>query len=392
MSLHQYLINRTLACSILLFTLLGLLACQSPNQQEDPAQIRIGFLAPINALTTGISNPSTRNSAQLAINEVNEAGGLLVNGQAYQIVLVEGDDGGTPETAAQTALRLINQENVVAIIGPPFSSTALAVAPLANEAGIPLITPTATNPEITPNRPYIFRATFDDNFQAIALANFIHADLAYNRVAVLYDISNNYSQSLAETFTTAFSQNGGNIVAIETYTADTNINFTSQLQQIEAAQPEAIFLPNPTNDVLIQGAAIREMGLTATLIGGDSWQGQRLSAEGSFAGSFFSGNYCRDMNNETISRFVHTYEAAYDSVPDGLAALTYDSFGLLFAAIQAQNSIDTDSIKDGLYNITYDGVTGPIKFDTNGNPINKNVAIWTITESDRHCYAIISPE
>jgi branched-chain amino acid transport system substrate-binding protein len=375
-----------------LFILLPLaIACQGPTEATERPSIHVGLIAPINPDSTGPTGFSALNSARLAVSEINEAGGLLVGGQAHQIVLVEGDDGGTAETAAQTAQRLINQENVVALIGPPFSGTALAVAPLANVAKIPLITPTATNPEITPGRPYVFRATFDDNFQAVALASFIHSDLAYDRVAVLYDISNDYSRGLAETFRDSFSQLGGDVVAMETYTADTNESFSEQMQRIAASQPQAIFLPNFTSDVIRQRNEIREIGLEATLIGSDSWQGQRLSDDGGFVGSFFSGNYCRDMSNDSIRGFVEKYEAAFDAVPDGMAALTYDAFGLLFAAIQAEDSFEADIIQQGLYNVRYEGVTGPIIFDEDGNPDNKNVAIWIIDETERRCHAVIAP-
>lgn len=373
----------------LVFTLFLLSACNDQATPDEQPEIRIGLLTPIDA--TNVMSSTPLNAAQLAVDEINETGGLLVNGQRHRITLIAEDDGGTAETAVQTALRLINQENIVALVGPPFSSTALFVAPLANEARIPLITPTATNPEITPGRPYVFRATFDDNFQGIALANFIQSNLGYSRVAILYDITNNYSRGLAETFNNAFTSYGGEVVVIETYTADTADNFTEQLQRIAAAQPQAIFIPNSTNDVLIQGAEIRNMGLEATLIGGDSWQGQRLSEQGQFVGSFFSGNYCRDLTNDTIRRFVEAYEDRFGIVPDGLAALTYDSFGLLFATIQAQNSFEADMIRDGLYSILYEGVTGPIVFDADGNPMNKNVAIWMIGETERSCYTVISP-
>jgi branched-chain amino acid transport system substrate-binding protein len=386
MTLQFHNIFRALLGSALLFGLLWLTACNEPTTSDNLPEIRIGLLAPLDSA----AGQSALNSATLAVTEINDTGGLLLGGQPYIITLVAENDGGTAETAVQAAQRLINQENIVALVGPPFSATALPVAALANESRIPLLTPTATNPEITPNRPYVFRATFDDNFQAVALASFIRNELVYDRVAVLYDVSNDYSRGLAETFRVAFTERGGEIVAFESYTADTNTSFTNQLQQIAASQPQAIFLPNYTSDVLRQGNEIEALGLDVTLIGSDSWQGDRLSAQGNFVGAFFSGNYCRDLDNEIIRRFVETYEDNFTTTPDGVAALTYDSFGLLFAVMQEQDSFEADIIQNGLYNIVYEGVTGPIVFDTNGNPDNKNVAIWIIEEDDRRCYTVIA--
>jgi branched-chain amino acid transport system substrate-binding protein len=377
---------------ILFLTLWGLTACQSPPPPDPPAaEIRIGLLAPLSGPLAATAGQAMLDSATLAVKAVNEAGGLLVDGRRHPVRLIEADDGGTPETAMQAAQRLINQENVVAIIGPPFSGTALHVAPFVNEARIPLITPTATNPRITPGYAYVFRSTFDDNFQGVALARFIKDEFNANRAAILYDLTNEYSQGLADTFRTAFTQLDGEIVLVETYTADTNEDFTIQLERIAQSGAEILFLPNLTNDVLRQGQQINEMGLDLILIGGDSWNGARLSEHGGFAGSFFSGNFCRDLTNERIRRFVEKYEATYSQTPDGVISLTYDTFGLLFAVIEAENSFAPDNIQNGLYNIVYDGIVGRITFDTDGNPINKNVAIWKIDETTRACYTVVSP-
>jgi branched-chain amino acid transport system substrate-binding protein len=394
MSPQLYIQPVRILTGILFLSLWGLVACQTPSTPEPtavPTEIRIGLLAPFSGPNAATAGQATLNSANLAIAEINEAGGLLVGGRHYLVELVPEDDGGTRETAVAAAQRLINQENVVAIIGPPYSGTTLAVAPIANEARIPLITPTATNPDITPGLPYVFRATFDDTFQAIALAHFISQGLAANHVAVLYDVSNDYSRGLAETFHHAFSERQGEIVAFETYTADTSDDFTGQLERIAQSQAEVLFLPNFTDHVLRQGQQAKAMGLNLTFIGGDSWNGERLSAQGDFVGAFFSGNYCRDLSNETIRRFVEKFETTYGQVPDGMVALTYDAFGLLFAAIEAENSFEPDNIKDGLYNISYNGITGTITFDPNGNPDNKSVPIWKIEETTRACYTEVSP-
>jgi branched-chain amino acid transport system substrate-binding protein len=132
-----------------------------------------------------------------------------------------------------------------------------------------------------------FSGTFDDNFQAVALASFIHSNLAYDRVAVLYDISNNYSRELAETFQQAFSQRGGDVVAVETYTADTN----TILQRADSALSPPVsrrlsFCPTSPAMCCASATKFEEIGLDVTLIGSDSWQGERLSAEGLCWGLF----------------------------------------------------------------------------------------------------------
>jgi branched-chain amino acid transport system substrate-binding protein len=380
--------------SVILFLGLGwLTACQETSAPEPTTstEIRIGLLAPLSGPLAATTGQALLNSARMAVAEINDAGGLLIDGQHYPVVLVEADDGGTPETAVQSAQRLINQENVVAIVGPPFSGTTLHVAPLANEARIPLITPSATNPQITPGRPYVFRTTFDDNFQGVALARFIKDEFNANRAAILYEITNEYSHGLAMTFQEAFVDLGGEITVVETYTADTNEDFSRQLESIAQSQVNILFLPNYTSDVLQQRQQLQEMGLNPILIGGDSWDGSRLSEDGGFAGSYFSGNFCRDLTNEKIRTFVEKFETTYNRTPDGLITLTYDTLGLLFAVMEAENSFAPDNIQNGLYNIVYEGVTGTITFDTDGNPINKAVAIWKIDETTRACYTVVTP-
>ncbi len=374
--------------TVILFALLPFLfaACSA-----SPGEIKIGVLAPLSGQYAETSGQPMVDAVQLAVDQVNAAGGLEVNGRRYEIVLVVEDDAANPETAVSAARKLINQDAVMALIGPPFSSAAIPVADVAEQAGVPMISPTSTNTQTTLDKTFVFRATFVDVFQGAAMARFTLDELGMNRAAVLYDIANSYNRGLAETFQSAFiAAAGGKIVAFESYTTDENVDFSEQLNVIAAADPDVLFLPNNTDDVLLQAEQARQMGINATILGGDSWEGERLMGQTPFDDAYFSGHFCRDDKIEAVRLFNDQFESAYGREPNGLIALSYDSANLLLAAMQTQTELTPKSIRDGLYAVEFNGVTGEISFTDSGDPV-KSVAIWRIKGDERACYQLINP-
>jgi branched-chain amino acid transport system substrate-binding protein len=355
-----------------------------------PETVKIGLIVPTSGEHADSTGLPAVNAAQMAVDEVNEAGGLLVGDARYQIELIVADNEGVPETAVSAAHHLINQEGVVAIIGPMFSSNAIPVGKVAEAAQIPMISPTSTNLETTLDKEFVFRASFVDDFQGQAMARFAYETLGIQKTAVLYDVASSYNQGLAATYEAAFKALGGEVVVAETYTTDRNDDFVEQLTAIQAHSPGALFLPNYTDDVLIQGQQARDLGIDAVILGGDSWEASRLAPHAIFENSFFSGHYCRDKSISIVRDFSDRFEALYGREPNGLMALTYDSMHLLFAAMQNQNNVTPEAIQAGLYQNTYEGITGIIAFENSGDPI-KSVAIWHITNGDRGCYEMITP-
>lgn len=352
-------------------------------------KIKIGLIVPLSGEYAESTGQPAVNAAQMAIDEVNTAGGLLVGETRYLIEVVVDDEGG-PETAVSAAHKLINQEGVVAIVGPMFSSSAIPVSEVAEAARIPMISPTSTNPQTTLGKHYVFRASFIDDFQGLAMAHFAYKELGGRKSAVLYDVASVYNRDLAAAYQTAFEELGGQVAAVQTYTTDHNGGFSEQLAFIKAQNPDILFLPNYTDDVLLQGQQAREMGIEAVILGGDSWEGARLAGQPAFEQSFFSGHYCRDKTIPIIGDFSDRFEGIYGREPDGLTALTYDSLQLLFAAMQEQAAVTPEAIRDGLYQIDYQGITGTITFDETGDPV-KSVAVWLIADGDRRCYQMINP-
>lgn len=381
-------INYYLGGLLGLIGLLGLLsaaACQTVQPE-----IKIGLIVPLSGEDAENTGQPALNVAQMAVDEVNEAGGLLVGETHYLINLVVADDEGRPETAVSAAHRLINQQDVVAIIGPMFSSSAIPVGEVAEAARIPMLSPTSTNPQTTLGKQYVFRASFVDDFQGSVMAQFAYERLGEHKSAILYDVASTYNRDLAAAYQTAFEALGGQIVATETYTTDQHEDFSEQLARIKVRNPDVLFLPNYTDDVLLQGQQAREMGIEAVILGGDSWEGTRLAEQPAFEQSFFSGHYCRDKSIPLIRDFSDRFEALYGREPNGLMALTYDSMHLLFAAMQDQAAVTPEAIRDGLYQIEYEGITGTITFEETGDPV-KSVAVWRIADEESRCYQMVNP-
>lgn len=231
--------------------------------------INIGGVAPLTggAATFGAS---TRNGVKLAFGAVNDAGGIDIGGTKYLLNLIFEDDQGSPEVAANAYRKLIDQDEVVAIIGTVMSKCTLAGAPIAQEAGVPMISPTSTNILVTQTGDYIFRACFIDPFQGKVVASFSYNDLKAKNAAVIFDNANDYTKGLAEEFKANFEKLGGKVVAYESFTEeDKTTDFSAQLTNIKAANPEVLFLAAYYAAAALEAKQARALGITATFLGGD---------------------------------------------------------------------------------------------------------------------------
>ncbi|WP_084669063.1 ABC transporter substrate-binding protein [Spirulina major] len=361
-------------------------ACSSPAITE----IRIGAIAPLTGDVATTSGQPTLDGITLAIQQVNAQGGIPIDGTLYPITLVTADDQDNPNQAVAAANRLINQENIIALVGVPLSRIATPVASVAEQAQVPMVSSKSTNLDTTAGKLYSFRATFTDTFQGQVLATFAAHELNLQRAAILYDVASNYNQDLAKIFTAAFTARGGKIVASESYVTGEN-NFQAQLKTIRAADPEVLFLPNYPAEVILQAQQARELGIEAVLIGGDAWSGLAEVSEPSLAGAYYTSDWVLDLGTPASQAFVAAYQAEYQRLPTSAAALGYDAVQLVIEAIRAADSLDPVKIRDRLAAIQYVGVTGTIKFSRTGDPI-KGAAIIRIDGGDRVFDRLVTPD
>lgn len=362
-------LKRSLILLIIFF--IGCAYADDTNQET----IAIGLIVPQSSDLVSLAD-GMRNGANLAVDQVNAEGGLEVDGKRYRLVLLVADDHNIPDQAVEAARRLIFQDNVKAIVGPPTSRTAMAVAGVAENARVPMISPTATHPDLTQSREFVFRVSFNDNFQGEVMAEFARQTLQGQRAAVLYDTTNAYNRGIAEIFRASFEARGGQVVAFESYLVGEE-NFRPHLDRIQAAQPDLLFLPNFAADVILQAPQAREMGITAVILGSDSWEWQRLAPIPALDGAYFSNHYNPNQNNPASRPFVEVYQRRHNQPPTGGAALTYDAFQLLFTAMQNQRATDSEAIQQGLNGISeFNGVTGAIRYvDGRRDPLRSAVIL-----------------
>ncbi len=379
---------RIMLLLVLSLLLMGtLLGCG--GKETTPAEIKIGVIAPISG-DISVVGQSTVNAAQLAVKEVNDAGGLEVAGKKRKVTLFIEDNKDQATAAANAVLKLVNQNNVVAIIGPQASRNAIPAAAAAENAHIPLISPWSTNPDTTAGKEYVFRAAFIDPFQGRVLARFTIEELGATEAAVLYDEASAYNRGIAEIYKQVFEEAGGKIVAYEAYTTG-ETDFSKQLAAIKDSGAKVLFLPNYYNEVPLQVKQARDMGLEIAFLGSDSWGGLEPEDRSALEGSFFSTHYAPDIESEKAQAFIQAYREAYGDTPDDVAALTYDAFGLLFKAITTQPEVTPDAVRNGLRSIgRYEGVTGAMEYRGSGDPV-KSAVILQIQNGDFHFYKLANP-
>lgn len=318
---------------------------------------------------------STVNGVRLAADEINAAGGVL----GRRIGLAVEDDQGRAEEAASVVTKLITAEDVVAIIGENSSNQSLAAAPIAQANGVPMISPSSTNPAVTEKGEYIFRVCFTDPYQGKALAAFVRNDLKLDQAAILVDKKNDYSVGLAGVFRKELEGGGGTIVAEQSYTGG-DTEFRPQLTTIRAASPQVLFIPGFYTEVGQIAIQARDLGITIPLVGGDGWDSPAVIDIGGEAveGSYFSDHYFVGDTRPVVQKFVDEYKRRHGKNPEATAALGYDALYIWANAAKRAGSLDRKAVRDQIAATKeYQGVSGTITMGPDRNPI-KPVAMIKI--------------
>lgn len=317
---------------------------------------------------------STDEGVQMALAEINAKGGVL--GKKVRVV-VENDDS-KPEQAASAVLKLINESNVLAILGEVASSNSLAAAPICQKAGVPMLSTASTNPKVTELGDYIFRTCFIDPFQGTVGAKFARENLKAKKAAVLTDMSSDYSKGLTEYFVAEWKRGGGEIVAESTYQQGDK-DFRGQLTKIKSSNPDVLYVPGYYTQVGNIAVQARDLNITQPLLGGDGWDSPKLFeiGKGALEGCYFSNHYSPDSKEPKIVKFVTDYKQRYgNKTPDAMAALGYDSTYVMVDAIKRAGATDREKVRDALAATKgYEGVTGIITMGADRNPVKPAVIL-----------------
>jgi branched-chain amino acid transport system substrate-binding protein len=368
--------KRTLLALLLITTLCFSFACErrgsGTNATDGGGEIVVGYYGDLTGRTASFG-VSTKNGVEMAADEINKAGGVM----GRKIRLIVEDDQGEPNKAATVVSKLVNQDKVAAVLGEVASSNSLAAAPKAQEAKIPMISPSSTNPNVTQVGDFIFRVCFIDPFQGDVMAKFAANNLKAKRAAILYDFNADYSRGLREFFTRSFKGLGGEIVAEQSYTQGDR-DFSGQLTQIRAANPDVIYVPGYYGEVGVISNQSKQLGIKAPLLGGDGWDSPQLWELGgaSLNGNYISNHYSVDDPLPAVQKFVADYKARFNLLPDALAALGYDSMRVLADAITRAGGTDGTKLRDAIAQTTnFPGITGSITIDKDRNPVKSAVVL-----------------
>jgi len=356
---------------------------EAPATEEVAATsetVKIGLLSPTSGdlAQYGIA---VKNAAEMAVKELNAAGGI--NGA--QIELIAYDNEADPTKSMTLFNKLVEEDKIVALVGPVISGTSLVVGPLAEAAQIPMLSPTATNADVTVGLDYVFRACYIDPYQGRVVAKFASENLSAKTAVIFRNVSNDYAIGLADAFTEAFA---GEIVADEGYTGEDN-DFKAIISKIASLDPDVIFIPDYFNTVGLIAKQLKEAGVTATLLGGDGWDGIQADYAAEVEGGYFANHYSTTDESPLVQNFIKAYNDTYKEVPNALAALAYDSMNVMAAAIAKAGSTEGPKILEALKATDMDAVCGRIKFDENGDTI-KAVAMIKVENGELKLEAKVS--
>jgi branched-chain amino acid transport system substrate-binding protein len=361
--------KRFLLSLILISSLLLTWACVNPGGGNT---VRVGVFMSLTGSTANFGISSV-NGIKLAAEEVNSTGGI--NGK--QVELLVQDDRSDASEAATIVTKFVTQDQVHAILGEVASSRSIAAAPIAQNAGIPMLTPSSTNPEVTKKGNFIFRSCFIDPVQGAAIAQFAAKSLGAKSAAIMVDRKNDYSTGLEKVIKETFTRMGGQIVAVQSY-QEGDQDFNAQLTSLKGSNPEVIFVPGYYNDVGLIAKQARDKGITVPLVGGDGWDSVQLYAIGGKAlnGSYFTNHYSPYDTDPKVQKFVNDYKAKYGSIPDALAATAYDAARIMFDAIKRSKSLGGADIRDALAATKeFPGVTGTVTFNEDRDAVKPIVMI-----------------
>lgn len=354
------------------FLLVGLLVLACTEKAPPPAELRIGVVLQLG----NVEGPAAVKALQLQAEQINAAGGVPYGEERARVELIIRTDHQKPDEAVAAARELIYQQGAHAIVGPFLSRDAIPVGEAAESAQVPMVSPGSSHPKTTEGRDWVFRVTFLDDFQGLAMARYAREGLEVEEAALLYNVAEPYSSHLSDVFRETFESVGGRITAVETYTFG-ETDFSQNIARIREAGASAVFMPSPNRELLPQIREARRQNLDVAYLGCDSWSISGLVAEPGMANAFAVQHWHPDMAKTLpeAEHFLTSYRNRFGEEPGDVTALAWDALGLIFEA--ARSGISSEAIRDGLANIrNYNGATGEITFTGyGGNPPKAGVIV-----------------
>ena len=338
---------------------------------------------------------SINEGANVAIKEINEAGGI--NGKKIDYIVADNKSDNAEAVAAATKLAV--QDKVVAMIAPATSGNTIASVQIANDNKIPIVTPSGTSETITVNEDgsvndYAFRTCFIDPFQGVVAANFATEELSAKNVAIYVDSSNDYSKGLAAAFKAQIEANGGTVVAEESYVT-TDVDFKSTLTRIKSGNPDFVFIPGYYEQVGLIVKQARDLGIDVPLMGADGWDSPtliELAGADALNNTYITNHYSSGDPDQVIQDFVAAFEAEYSGQPNAFHALGYDTVYFLKDAIErAGDEVTGETIQKALAETKdLSLITGTFTVDEQHNPV-KSATVLEYVDGSQEFKSKVNP-
>ena len=343
-----------------------MVSCGGNQTQEESSTIKVGGMGPLTG-SAAMYGTTIEKGAKLAFEEINNNGGVL--GKKLEYISL--DEKADPIEAVNAYNKLVD-EGVVAILGSVTSKPTLAVAELAAKDGMPMITPTGTQINITDAGPNVFRVCFTDPYQGSTLAKFAKDKLNAKTAAVMVNTSSDYSDGIANAFIEQAKKEGIEIVAKEGY-SDGDKDFKAQLTKINGENPDILMVPEYYELSALIATQAREIGMKSTFVGPDGWDGIIGALDPSsysvVDNSYFTNHYSAEDSSEKVQSFLKKYREKYNEEPTAFSALAYDNVYILKNAIEKAGTTDKEDLVKAIKASDMDGITGHLTFDEKNNPI-----------------------
>lgn len=324
---------------------------------------------------------SSHKGAQMALDEINAEGGLL----GAPVVAVFDDNASDSNQAATVASKLVNQDKVTVLIGAVASSNSIAMAKIAEEAGVPMVTPASTKTTLTLNpdgsvMEYVFRTCFTDDFQGEGMADFaVNGPLGASKAVIFYDADSDYSIGIWETIKAVAPKLGLTIVAEDSYLGKSETDFRTRLSKFKGVEFDVMFVPGYYGQVGQIANQARELGMTQPLIGGDGWDSPDLwkTAGKNIEGCYFTNHYASDDQDPAVQDFISKYKALNGgNIPDAMAILAYDTVKCVADAITRAGGTDGAALAEALAQTSgFKGAAGTITINDKHNATKKLVVL-----------------
>lgn len=367
----------------------------SQPAEESLSELRYGpqgdvILLAVIAERTGPAGPQNEPvyaAVRFAVDRINAQGGVL----GKPVALIEFDNRTSTLAATAAAQRAV-EVGAVAVIGSCRSDNSLAMAKVLQAAGVPMITPESTNPQVTPIGDHIFRACFTDDFQAVVLAAFAREHVQAKRAVTITCSDRLFSRDLTRFFTEQFRKRGGEVLWDAQY-LETDANFDAVVARLVESQPDLVFIPSEVRD---SGLIIRQAtqaGLHPTWIGPDSWNLGLYEVAGAAAeGAYFSTHWHRDSDLPASRTFVTDYERTVGPIRRAGVVMFYDTAMLVFDALARAGRVDRAALCAALAATkNFQGVSGPITFNAERNPADKPAVILQLRDRAEHFVVLQRP-